>query len=419
VGIRLREGDDFPYYVANGFSEEFLLVERLLCVRDPAGALVRDVQGNPVLECMCGNILCGRTDPTPPFFTAGGSFWTNCTTTLLASTIGQDRQGCTRNRCNSEGYESVALIPLRSGGEIIGLLQLNDRRPNRFTEESIRSFEGLGASIGVALLRKRGEEALRHAHERIRCFVDANLIGVVIVSPAGGVIEANDYYLRVIGYSREECAQGQIDWRAITPPEWLSADEYAIGELRERGRCTPYEKEYVRRDGSRVSVFLSNAMLPGPEEQIAAFVLDITNRKRLEQERLHLEGQLHQLQKLEAIGTLASGVAHEINNPINGIMNYAQLLADTAAPESRAAEYAGEILAEAARVATIVRNLLQFARQEKQAHSLAWPGPRTSSSRRCRSSGRSSGATRSRSRWTCRKASPSSSAGASRSSRCS
>jgi signal transduction histidine kinase len=114
-------------------------------------------------------------------------------------------------------------------------------------------------------------------------------------------------------------------------------------------------------------------MLPGPEEQIAAFVLDITNRKRLEQERLHLEGQLRQLQKLEAIGTLASGVAHEINNPINGIMNYAQLIADTAAPESRAVEYAGEILAETARVATIVRNLLQFARQEPQAHSLVRP----------------------------------------------
>jgi signal transduction histidine kinase len=167
---------------------------------------------------------------------------------LLASTTDQDRQARTRNRCNSEGYESVALIPLRSGSEIIGLLQLNDRRPNRFTEESVRFFEGLGASIGIAL-----------------------------------------------------------------------------------------------------------------------------SRKRLEQERVALEFQLRQQQKLEAIGTLASGVAHEINNPINGILNYAQLIEDTAAPESRAAEFAKEIMHETERVATIVRNLLQFARQEKETHSPARP----------------------------------------------
>jgi signal transduction histidine kinase len=105
-------------------------------------------------------------------------------------------------------------------------------------------------------------------------------------------------------------------------------------------------------------------LLPGPEEQIAAFVLDITDRKRL-------EAQLRQQQKLEALGTLASGVAHEINNPINGIMNYAQLITDTAEPKSQTAEYAGEITHETERVATIVRNLLLFARQETQSHSPA------------------------------------------------
>ena len=130
--------------------------------------------------------------------------------------------------------------------------------------------------------RKEAEEAVRRAHERLRQFVDANLVGVVVASPSGGVIDANDYYLRLIGYTREEFEQGQVDWRAITPPEWLPADEQAIEELRTRGICTPYEKEYIRRDGSRVSVFLSDAMLPGPEEQIAAFILDITERKRAE-----------------------------------------------------------------------------------------------------------------------------------------
>lgn len=133
--------------------------------------------------------------------------------------------------------------------------------------------------------RKRTEEAVQQSHERLRRFVDANIVGVVIAGPSGNIIEANDYYLRMIGYTREEFEQNMINWLAITPPEWLTADEHAIAELRKRGTCTPYEKEYVRRDGTRVAVFLSDAMLPGPEEQIAAFVLDITDRKKTEAER--------------------------------------------------------------------------------------------------------------------------------------
>jgi len=160
VAIRLRAGDDFPYYVTKGFPETFVTAERYLCARDQAGKGVLDGKGHPVLECMCGTILCGRTNPALSFFTEGGSFWCNCTTQLLATTTEADRQARTRNRCNSEGYESVALIPLRAGGEIIGLMQLNDRRPNQFTLGMIRFFEGFGASIGVALSHRQTDEKL-------------------------------------------------------------------------------------------------------------------------------------------------------------------------------------------------------------------------------------------------------------------
>ena len=121
--------------------------------------------------------------------------------------------------------------------------------------------------------RKLAEEALRVAHERLRRFVDSNVVGIVIVSAAGNILESNDYFLRVVGLSRKELEQGKVDWRAITPPEWLPRDENAIRELRERGICTTYEKEYIRRDGVRVPVLLATAMLPGLGEQIAAFVL--------------------------------------------------------------------------------------------------------------------------------------------------
>jgi PAS domain S-box-containing protein len=131
--------------------------------------------------------------------------------------------------------------------------------------------------------RKQAEHALSLAVERLRRFVDANIVGVVIADAAGAIVEANDYYLRLLGYTREDLEHGRVDWRAITPPEWLPADEQAIRELRERGTCTPYEKEYLRRDGGRVAVLIADALLPGPVEQIAAFAVDITERKRAEE----------------------------------------------------------------------------------------------------------------------------------------
>jgi response regulator RpfG family c-di-GMP phosphodiesterase len=160
VGIRLKEGNDFPYYATNGFPEYFVQAESRLCAYDEAGKILCDEQGNPVLECMCGNIIYRRTDASLPFFTAHGSFWTNSTTELLASTTEEDRQSRTRNRCHGEGYESVALVPLQTEDEIIGLLQLNDHRRKRFTMEMIHFFEGLGASIGIALTRMRAAKEL-------------------------------------------------------------------------------------------------------------------------------------------------------------------------------------------------------------------------------------------------------------------
>lgn len=115
-------------------------------------------------------------------------------------------------------------------------------------------------------------------------FVNSNIVGLLIATPDGKVIETNDYYLRLIDYSRDEFKKGLINWRTITPPEWLQADENAIRELREKGVCKSYEKEYQRRDGTRVWISLTNVMLGGPEERIAAFVIDITDRKNVEQE---------------------------------------------------------------------------------------------------------------------------------------
>ena len=187
VGIRLHDGDDYPYYVTSGFSPEFVQAERYLCERNQAGEPVEDCNGNSVLECMCGNIICGRFDPAKPFFTERGSFWSNCTTDLLASTTEKDRQSRTRNRCNGEGYESVALIPLRSGEEVIGLLQLNDHRKNMFTLDMIRFFEDMGASTGIAVARKRAADEVWSTAK----FASENPNSVLRIAQDGTLLYAN------------------------------------------------------------------------------------------------------------------------------------------------------------------------------------------------------------------------------------
>jgi signal transduction histidine kinase/PAS domain-containing protein len=160
VGMRLREGSDFPYFEVNGLSDTFVTAENHLCVRDESGEPICDMQNHPVLQCMCGSVLLGRTDPSLPLFSKGGSFWTNSTTQLLASPPPETLGIHLRGRCNQAGYESVALIPLRCGQDIMGLLQLSDTQTERFTAETIFFWEGIAASIGLGLARIKAEREL-------------------------------------------------------------------------------------------------------------------------------------------------------------------------------------------------------------------------------------------------------------------
>ena len=168
VGIRLRSGDDFPYFFQEGFSNDFLLAENTLAVHSKEGGVCRDENGNISLGCTCGLVLSGRNDPTNPLFTPGGSAWTNNALTLLDLSPDQDPRLLPRNRCVHEGFLSVALIPIRDDQEIIGLLQLNDRKKDRLTTDRIRFFEGLSDSIGVALKHRLTGEALRRSEARFR-----------------------------------------------------------------------------------------------------------------------------------------------------------------------------------------------------------------------------------------------------------
>lgn len=138
-------------------------------------------------------------------------------------------------------------------------------------------------------------EALRRSEARFRTIVDSNMIAVCFWDVDGRVLDANDRYLRLVGYSREDLTSGGLNWRDITPKEQWKLDDEAIRETRKSGACSSYEKEYIRKDGTRVPVLLAHAMLGSSEEQGVACFFDLSERKLLEkltEEKLYLEDEI-------------------------------------------------------------------------------------------------------------------------------
>jgi len=183
VGIRLQDGVDFPYFIQEGFSGDFLLTENSLLERNYDGTVCRDAEGNVILECTCGLVLTGKTDPGNAMFTEGGSCWTNDSIQSLEQSPDEDPRHNPRNQCIHHGYASVALIPIRSRDKITGLIQLNDRQKDLFTPGIIKILEGIATHVGEALMRNRAdakiqsllnekELLLRESHHRIKNFMN-------------------------------------------------------------------------------------------------------------------------------------------------------------------------------------------------------------------------------------------------------
>ena len=153
IGIRLHNNDgDYPYYVQEGFPDFFITKENSVCAKDEENNPTFDEDGNLLLECMCGNVLTGRFDPKHPYFTEKGSFWTNSSTQLLKKFTEKEPETRTRNMCNYSGYESVALIPMRTSNTTLGLIQMNDPRENMFTLEKIETYEAVADRVGSVVL---------------------------------------------------------------------------------------------------------------------------------------------------------------------------------------------------------------------------------------------------------------------------
>src|SRR5205823_6697617 len=152
--------------------------------------------------------------------------------------------------------------------------------------------------------------------------IESNVIGVVF-GESDLITGANRRFLETVGHSYEDLLAGKLRLAEMTPPEFQRLDDHAVGELRDRSVFTPYEKEYFRKDGSRVPVWIGGASLqPGAW---VCFVVDLTEDRRLRE-------QLLRAQKLESLSVLAGGIAHDFNNLMTGVIGNASLARDIAPP---------------------------------------------------------------------------------------
>jgi PAS domain S-box-containing protein len=168
VGIRLKEGDDYPFLAAFGYEEQFVDAENNLTSAAEDGLLCRAEDGSVALDCTCGLVIRGPRFPDDPLFTTGGSVWTNDSPAIMEVLAKDDPRRAPRDRCTHVGYRSIALVPVRAGDQTLGLLHLADNGYDRFSDEYVTFFEGLGTSIGLALRRREAEEDLLRSADELR-----------------------------------------------------------------------------------------------------------------------------------------------------------------------------------------------------------------------------------------------------------
>jgi len=192
---------------------------------------------------------------------------------------------------------------------------------------------------------------------RLRRLMDSNAQSVFFWNTKGEVMEANDAFLGLVGYTREELQEGRINWVELTPPEFAGLDREALEQIVATGSSKPYEKEFIHKDGSRVSILIGAAGFEDNTSEGVCFLLDLTERKLF-------EAQLMQSQKLETVGKLAGGIAHEFNSILTAILGQSELLLGELPVGSPQAANVMEISQAAERASGLTRQLLAYGRKQ-------------------------------------------------------
>jgi PAS domain S-box-containing protein len=266
---------------------------------------------------------------------------------------------------------SILCLPLIKQGRLIAVLYLeNNLAANVFTPARIAVLSVLVSAAAISLENSRLYRELQEREAKIRRLVDANIVGVLISTLEGPIFEANDAFLQMVRYTREDLTSGRLRWREMTPPEWQAVTERAVAQLRATGTCEMYEKEYFRSDGSRVPVLVAGTVIGTSRSETLAFVLDLTERKRAEEERERLrqaQADLAYMSRVVTVGELAASLAHEIKQPITAAVMNAKTCARWLQRDepniAEACEAASRIVKDTTRAAEIIDRVRSLYRR--------------------------------------------------------
>ncbi len=243
----------------------------------------------------------------------------------------------------AHGVRSVLCLPLIKQGALVALLYLeNSLVSGVFTPGRISVLKVIASQAAISLENSSLYDEIREREAQIRRLIDANIVGIIFWNQGGQIVEANDAFLRMVGYERADLVSGRLRWTDLTPGEWLDRlQEQNSQQLRRTGRLPPYEKEYFHKDGSVVPVLIGVAAFDKDCERGVAYVVDMTERKRAEGELRRSRQYLAQAQKISHTGSWAwSPVSNTVlywsdecyrvlgHDPAKGLPSFEQLVED-------------------------------------------------------------------------------------------
>jgi PAS domain S-box-containing protein len=229
--------------------------------------------------------------------------------------------------------KSILCLPLIKQQQLTGILFLeNTLTSHAFTPTRIAVLELLAAQAAISLENTRLYGDLEEREAKVRRLVNSNIIGILIGTLDGQVQEANEAFLRIVGYDQADVGAGRLRRTELTPPEWHDRDAQAVAEMATTGTARPFEKEYIRKDGSRVPVLVGGATLDGRRGAgLVIFAVDLTERKRAEASMRESELRYRDVQtelahanRVATMGHLTASIAHEVSQPVAATLTSAE-----------------------------------------------------------------------------------------------